>query len=94
MTYIYDLTNLLRDVRSRYQAEYIDITEREKNELEILDRDYKAGSPTYTAKKQEIRLACDMAIIKAREITGCNVQLLHWQKKTESRLLIYRLILP
>ena len=46
MTYIYDLTNLLRDVRSRYQAEYIDITEREKNELEILDRDYKAGSPT------------------------------------------------
>lgn len=67
MTNIYDLTNLLRDVRSRYQAEYIDAMETEKKELSILDRDYKIGSPTYTAKKQEIQLACDMAIIKARE---------------------------
>lgn len=67
MTNIYDLTNLLRDVRSRYQAEYIDATEIEKKELAILDRDYKVGSPTYTAKKQEIQLACDMAIVAARE---------------------------
>lgn len=67
MTNIYDLTNLLRDVRSRYQAEYIDATEMEKKELAILDRDYKVGSPTYTAKKQEIQLACDMAIVKAKE---------------------------
>lgn len=67
MTNIYDLTNLLRDVRSRYQAECIDATEMEKKELAILDRDYKVGSPTYTAKKQEIQLACDMAIVKARE---------------------------
>lgn len=67
MTNIYDLTNLLRDVRSRYQAEYIDATETEKKELAILDRDYKVGSPTYTAKKQEIQLACDMAIVAARE---------------------------
>ena len=67
MTNIYDLTNLLRDVRSRYQAEYIDAMETEKKELSILDRDYKIGSPTYTAKNQEINLACDMAIIKARE---------------------------
>lgn len=67
MTNIYDLTNLLRDVRSRYQAEYIGAMETEKKELSILDRDYKIGSPTYTAKKQEIQLACDMAIIKARE---------------------------
>jgi len=66
-TSIYDLTNLLRDVRSRYQKKYIDITEAEKKELAILDRDYKVGSPTYIAKKQEIQLACDMAIIKARE---------------------------
>ena len=67
MTNIYDLTNLLREVRSRYQAEHIDAMETEKKELSILDRDYKIGSPTYTAKKQEIQLACDMAIIKARE---------------------------
>ena len=67
MTNIYDLTNLLRDVRSQYQAEYIDATEQKKKEIEVLDRDYKAGSPTYNAKKQEIQLACDMAIIKARE---------------------------
>ncbi len=67
MRNINDLTNLLRDVRSRYQAEYVDAMETEKKELEILDRDYKAGSPTYTAKKQEIQLNCDTAIIKARE---------------------------
>lgn len=67
MTNIHDLANLLRDVRSRYQAEYIDAMETEKKELAILNRDYKIGSPTYTAKKQEIQLACDMAIIKARE---------------------------
>ena len=67
MTNIYDLTNLLRDVRSRYQAEYIDATEMEKKELAILDRDYKVGSPTYTEKKQEIQLVCDMAILKAKE---------------------------
>lgn len=67
MTNIYDLTNLLRDVRSRYQAEYIDAMETKKKEFKILDRDYKADSPTYTAKKQEIQLACDMAVIAARE---------------------------
>lgn len=67
MTNIYDLVNLLRDVRSRYQAEYIDAMETEKRELAILDRDYKVGSPTYTAKKQEIQLVCDMAIVAARE---------------------------
>lgn len=67
MKNIHDLTNLLRDVRSRYQAEFIDATETEKKELEILNRDYKINSPTYNAKKQEIQLACDIAIIKARE---------------------------
>lgn len=67
MTNIYDLTNLLRDVRTCYQAEYNDATEAEKKELEVLERDYKAGTPTYTAKKEEIQLACDIAIIKARE---------------------------
>lgn len=67
MKNISDLTNLLREVRSRYQAEYIDAMETEKKELEILDRDYKVGSPTYTAKKQEIQMNCDVAIIKARE---------------------------
>lgn len=58
MKNIYDLTNLLRDVRKCYQTEYIDATETEKKELEVLERDYKAGTPTYTAKKQEIQLAC------------------------------------
>lgn len=67
MTNIYDLTNLLRDVRSHYQAEFIDAMETEKKELAILDRDYKVGSPTYTAKKEEIQLTCDVSIIKARE---------------------------
>lgn len=66
MKNIYDLTNLLRDVRTCYQAEYIDATEAKKKELEVLERDYKAGTPTYTAKKEEIQLACDIAIIKAR----------------------------
>lgn len=33
MTNIFDLTNLLRDVRSRCQSEYIDATETEKKEL-------------------------------------------------------------
>lgn len=67
MTNIHDLVNLLRDVRSCYQAEYIDTTETEKKELEILNRDYKEGSPTYKEKKQEIQLNCDMAIVAARE---------------------------
>lgn len=66
-TNVYDLVNLLRDVRSRYQAEFIDAMETEKKEFAILDRDYKVGSPTYTAKKQEIQLACDMTIVKARK---------------------------
>lgn len=85
MKNIYDLTNLLRDVRSCYQAEYIDATETEKKELEVLERDYKAGSPTYTAKKEEIRLACDIAIIKAREKAAKKVaeeieDLKHWER--------------
>ena len=33
MTNIYDLTNLLREVRSRYQAENIDAMETIKKEL-------------------------------------------------------------
>ena len=33
MTNIYDLTNLLREVRSRYQAEHIDAMETNKKEL-------------------------------------------------------------
>ena len=33
MTNIYDLANLLRNVRSRYQAEFIDATETKKKEL-------------------------------------------------------------
>lgn len=67
MTNIYDLTNLLRDVRSRYQAEYIDATETRKKELATLKRTMIPGTPEYENKKQEIQLACDMAIIKARE---------------------------
>lgn len=67
MKNIYDLTNLLRDVRTCYQVEYTDAIGIEKEELEVLERDYKAGTPTYTAKKEQIQLACDIAIIKARE---------------------------
>lgn len=67
MTNIYDLTNLLRDVRSRYQAEYIDATETKKKELATLKRTMIPSTPEYENKKQEIQLACDMAIIKARE---------------------------
>ena len=67
MTNIYDLTNLLREVRSRYQAEHIDAMETNKKELATLKRTMIPGTPEYENKKQEIQLACDMAIIKARE---------------------------
>lgn len=67
MTNIYDLTNLLRDVRSRYQAEYIDATETKKKELATLKRTMIPNTPEYENKKQEIQLACDMAILKAKE---------------------------
>lgn len=67
MTNIYDLTNLLRDVRSRYQAEYIDATETKKKELARLKRTMIPNTPEYENKKQEIQLACDMAILKAKE---------------------------
>ena len=67
MTNIYDLTNLLRDVRRCYQKEYQEAMQEEKEELEVLNRDFKFGSPTYIAKKQEIQFKCDIAIVKARE---------------------------
>ncbi len=67
MTNIHDLVNLLRDVRNCYQTEYNEALKKQEAEFTILDRDYRANSPTYTAKKQEIQLACDIAIIEARK---------------------------
>lgn len=67
MTNIYDLVNLLRDMRSRYQAEFIDATETKKQELELLKSGYIPGSKPYTEKEQEIQLNFDVAIVKARE---------------------------
>lgn len=67
MTNINDLTNLLRDVRSRYQADFINAMENEKKELEILKRTMIPNTPEYKNKEQEIQFACDIAIIKARE---------------------------
>lgn len=67
MTKINDLVNLLRDVRDIYQASWIDAEETKKKELAILERDYKKGSLTYKAKKQEIELNFDVAIVAARE---------------------------
>ncbi len=67
MTNIYDLVNLLRDVRSRYQVEFVDITETKKKELEILKSGYIPGSKPYMEKEREIQLNFDIAIVEARE---------------------------
>ena len=67
MTNIYDLVNLLRNVRSRYQAEFIDATETKKKELELLKSGYIPGSKPYLEKEQEIELNFDVAIVRARE---------------------------
>lgn len=67
MKNIHDLVNLLRGVRSCYQREFIDATETKKQELELLKSGYIPGSKPYVEKKQEIQLAYDIAIIKARE---------------------------
>ncbi|MDE5977780.1 MAG: hypothetical protein K2G70_04875 [Turicibacter sp.] len=67
MKNIHDLTNLLRDVRRHYQAEFIDATEIKKRELELLKSGYIPGSKPYVEKEQEIQLNYDAAIVKARE---------------------------
>lgn len=67
MTNIYDVTNLLRSIRVNYQTAYNEAVKKKKKELEILDRDYRSGSPTYAAKKKEIELDCEAAIVIARE---------------------------
>lgn len=67
MTNIYDLTNLLREVRSRYQVKFVDAAEIKKKELELLKSGYIPGSKPYLEKEQEIELNFDVAIVKARE---------------------------
>ncbi len=67
MTNIYDLTNLLRDVRSRYQAAFIDATESKNQQLELLRSGYIPGSKPYMEKEKEIELDFDVAIVAARE---------------------------
>lgn len=67
MTNIYDLTNLLREVRSCYQTEFVSAAETKKKELELLKSGYIPGSKPYLEKEQEIEFNFDTAIVKARE---------------------------
>lgn len=67
MKNINDLVNLLQEVRSQYQAEYIDATEIKKKEFETLKRIMIPGTPEYAKKQQEIELDFDVAVVAARE---------------------------
>lgn len=66
MTNIYDLTNLIREARTAFQAKIIDAEQIKKRELESLKSDYIPGSKTYQAKQAEIEQTYTQAVINAR----------------------------
>lgn len=66
MTNIYDLTNLIREERAKFQARMIDTEETKKRELESLKSDYIPGSKTYRAKEVEIEQTYTRSIVNAR----------------------------
>lgn len=67
MTNVHDLMNLLKNIRSCYQSDYKKAIKEKESELAKLKRTMIPNTPEYKNKEQEIQLACDIAIIKARE---------------------------
>lgn len=63
---INDLTNLLRDLRSRYQASWVDADETRKKELEELRRNFISGTPLYRQKQEEIEYNFNSAVMEAQ----------------------------
>lgn len=67
MTNIFDLTNVIRDERSMFQARIIDANETKKEESKNMKANYIPGSPGYAAKTKEIEEEYTKQIIAARQ---------------------------
>ncbi len=90
-TNIYDLTNLLREVREVFQAQVIEAAEKKKQELEILNSDYKWGTKTYEEKQRQIENDYDVAFVRAQQkaaekAAAAIEDLRQWELSTVSRV--------